>query len=238
MTTLPFHTVLVPALLCSPRLYTPLLPTVWAHGAATIADTRRDESIAGMADRLLATAPKRFALVAVSMGGYVALEVARRAPERIIALGLISTSARPDTPEQVMGRLAQNAAVIEGRFSELVERTFPVLVDPAHEQDADLMDFWCQTASEVGGDAFVRQNLAAVKRADMRPLLPSITVPTAVIHGRGDRLIPPEHGEALAARIPGALLTLIDDAGHLVVHEQPVAVAAAVDALLTRCDQR
>lgn len=238
MTTLPFHTVLVPGLLCSPRLYTPLLPTVWAHGAATIADTRRDETIAGMADRLLATAPERFALVAVSMGGYVALEVARRAPERITALGLISTSARPDTPEQVTSRLTQNAAVIEGRFSELVETTFPALVDPAHERDTDLMDFWRQTASEVGGEAFVRQNLAALKRADMRTVLPSITVPTAVIHGRGDRLISPEHGAELAARIPGALLTLIDDAGHFVVHEQPVAVAAAVDALLTRCNQQ
>ena len=63
-------------------------------------------------------------------------------------------------------------------------------------------------------------------------------IPGVLIHGRSDRLIPPEHGQELAARIPGAQLTLIDDAGHFVVHEQPVAVAAAVDALLTRCGQQ
>ena len=80
MATAPVHTVLVPGLLCSARLYEQLLPPVWSYGAATIADTRRDSTMTGMAQRLLAAAPERFALVGLSMGGYVALEVMRLAP--------------------------------------------------------------------------------------------------------------------------------------------------------------
>ena len=79
MTSRPFHTVLVPGLACSARLYEKLMPYVWEYGAATVADTRRDHSIGGIAERLLADAPPRFALAGISMGGYVALEVMRQA---------------------------------------------------------------------------------------------------------------------------------------------------------------
>ena len=114
------HTILVPGLLCSPRLYAPVLPALWRCGAVTVADTRRDRSIPAIAARLLAEAPERFALAGLSMGGYVALEVVRQAPERVAALALLSTSARPDTPEQTAVRREQLAMVAEGRFDEVV----------------------------------------------------------------------------------------------------------------------
>ena len=73
----PVHTIMVPGLACSARLYSTILPTVWAHGAVTVADNRRDDTMSAMAQRLLADAPARFALVGLSLGGYVALEVIR-----------------------------------------------------------------------------------------------------------------------------------------------------------------
>jgi len=226
------QTVLVPGLLCSARLYGRVLPAVWRHGSVTIADTRRDDTIPAIAARLLAEAPERFALVGLSMGGYVALEVMRQAPGRVAALALISTSARPDTPEQRAARREQLAAVRDGRFDELVERVFPVLVDEGAREDEDLRAAWRAMAREVGPDAFARQLEACIARADARPLLDAIGCPAAVVHGTGDGLIPIENGEELAAGIPGARFTRVERCGHMSALERPAEVAAALERLL------
>jgi len=118
MATPGLHTVFIPGLLCSARLYDPVLPTAWAHGAVTVADSRRDDTIHAMAARLLDDAPERFVLVGLSMGGYVAHEVMRLAPERVSGLALISTSARPDSAEQLENRQGQRQAVLDGRFDD------------------------------------------------------------------------------------------------------------------------
>ena len=226
------HTILVPGLACSAGVYGHVLPALWAHGAVTVADTRRDDSIGAMADRLLRSAPDRFALVGVSMGGYVALEVVRRAPSRVSGLGLVSTTARPDGPDQIAGRRAQAAATRDGRYAAIVDGAFPVLVDPSHRDDAELLDTWRRLAHEVGPDAFVRQLRACIDRHDSRPLLPEITCPVTVVHGLGDQLLPVDLARDTAAAIPGASLELIPDAGHMALQENPGAVAAALDQLL------
>jgi pimeloyl-ACP methyl ester carboxylesterase len=187
-----------------------------------------------MAERLLAAAPRRFVLVGVSMGGYVALEVMRRAPERVRALALISTSARPDTPEQADGRRRQIEMTRAGGFDDLVLGAFPALVDESNREDAAIAAFWSRMAHEVGADAFCAQQRAATGREDARPTLATITCPTAVVHGAGDRLIPVENGHELVAAIPGAVGTIIDGAGHMALQEQPAAVASALRDLLAR----
>jgi pimeloyl-ACP methyl ester carboxylesterase len=227
------HTVLVPALLCSPRLYEPVLPTLWSFGATTVADTRRDDSIAEMAQRLLATVGGPFVLVGVSMGGYIALEVVRQAPERVLALALLSTSARPDTPDQTAARREQIGMVRSGRFDELVEAAFPLLVDVGNADDGPLRSTWRTMAAEVGPEAFFRQQEAVIGRTDSRPILPTISCPTLVVHGTGDQLIDPENGRELAEHIPGAHLELLDDCGHSPTLERSDATAAALASLLT-----
>jgi pimeloyl-ACP methyl ester carboxylesterase len=96
--TEPLPIVLVPGLLTSPRLYAEQLPALWQHGPVTIASTTRDNTIAGLARRILADAPPRFALAGLSMGGYICFELARQAPDRVSRLALLDTTARPDTP--------------------------------------------------------------------------------------------------------------------------------------------
>ena len=234
MTSRPLHTVLVPGLACSARLYEKLMPCVWKYGAATVADTRRDHSIGAIAERLLADAPPRFALAGISMGGYVALEVMRQAPERVRGLALISTSARSDTLEQQESRRQQIDLTHAGKFNVLVEAAFPLLVDPNHRDDDHLAEFWSKMAHEIGPDVFCAQLEAVINRLDSRPLLPTIDCPTAVIHGAGDQLVPPDHARETAAGIPRATLTIIDGGGHMVAQEQPAAVCKAVDLLLTQ----
>ena len=234
MTQGSIHTVAIPGLCCSARLYEPVLPNLWTHGAVTIADTRRDRSLRGIAERLLSDAPSRFALAGISMGGYVALEVMRHAPERVLAIALISTSARADAPDQAAARRVLLARVKAGGFEEVVSSAFPVLVDPRNRENTDLAAFWNDMAHEVGPAVFSRQLRAVVERGDSRRVLPQIACPAAVIHGAGDRLIPVEHGEEMAEAIGGAAFTVVEGGGHMVMQEQSNVVSAALDSLLER----
>ncbi|MBW4095882.1 MAG: alpha/beta fold hydrolase [Acidobacteria bacterium] len=198
----------------------------------SIADTRRDDSVAAMAERILRDNPGEFAVVGTSMGGYVALEILRQAPERVLALALVSTSARADTPEQVQARERQIHLVEQGQFDALVEATFPAIVATGHEGDQAMLATWRAMAASVGPEAFVRQQRAVINRRDLTALLPTITCPTAIIHGSGDRYLPAELAQESAKAIPQATLTLVPDAGHFVFYEQPEAVAVALTRLL------
>jgi pimeloyl-ACP methyl ester carboxylesterase len=226
MTTDALHTVLVPGLGCTPQIYERVLPEIWAQGPVTIADTCRDSSIGGMAERLLASAPERFALVGFSMGGFVVSDVVQRAPERLRALAFISTSSRPDTPEQAARRREQLALVRADRFDELRDTVFPPLVGPA------MAALWSQMAHEVGVEVFCRQLDAIIARPDYRAAFARVTCPTAVIHGACDRVVPVERAEEFAACIPHAVRTIVEGGGHLAIRERSEAVGAALRSVL------
>lgn len=224
--------MLVPGLACSARVWEPVLDAVWSRGPVLVADTRRDDSVEEIVARLLAAAPRRFALVRVSMGGYLNFELLRQAPERVLGVVFLSTSARADTVDQAAGREAQIDAVEEGRFEALVDAAFPAMVDPAHRDDRRLLEFWRSMAFTVGPEAFVRQLRACLGRPDSRPGLAAIDCPAAVIHGAVDHLIAPGDGAEIAAGIAGAVHTVIPDCGHMSIVEAPAAVAGAIGALL------
>lgn len=230
------QTILVPPLLCSPLVYRPIIDVAWTHGSVTVADTCHDDTVAGMAARLLRDAPEEFALLGTSMGGYVALEVVRQAPRRVRTLVLVSTSARRDTPEQLASREHQSRLVEAGDFDRLVDMAFPGVVAEQHEKDPALLGVWRATTHTVGAHVFLRQQRAVMGRADAHELLSTIDCPTMVIHGADDRLIPVEIGEEMARAIPGAELVIIEDAGHFVFLEQPEVIASAVADFLDRRD--
>lgn len=185
-----------------------------------------------MAERIIRDNDGEFALVGTSMGGYVALEVMRQAPERVTALALVSTSARADTAEQKASRAQQSALVEAGQFTALIEAAFPGVVAAANESDKTLLATWRDMTTPVGAAAFLRQQKAVVQRSDRRSVLRAVTCPTAIIHGAADRLIPVAAAQESAALLPTATFTTIESAGHLVVHEQPVATRAALDTWL------
>lgn len=230
------NTILVPPLMCSSLAYGPILDVAWAHGSVAVADTRHDDTVVAMAARLLREAPEEFALLGTSMGGYVALEVVRQAPQRVRALALVSTSARADTAEQRAARERQSGLVEAGDFDRLVDLAFPGVVAEQHVDDRALLDAWRATTHAVGPRVFLRQQRATMGRADARGLLPTIDCPTVVIHGADDRLVPVEMGEELARSIPGAELVTLAGAGHAVFLEQPDASASVVAVFLDRVD--
>ena len=218
----------VPGLNCSARLYGAQLPALWRFGPTMVTDHRRDDTMEAIAERILATAPPRFALVGLSMGGYIALTIMRAAPERVARLALLDTSARPDRPEQTERRLAQIALAQGGRFGAVADSLFPLFVHRSRHDDAELKRLVRLMAEETGSDAFVRQQKAIMARPDARPLLASIRCPTLVLVGEGDELTPPALSQEIAAAIVGARLVVVPDCGHLSTLEQPDAVNRAL----------
>ena len=224
----PLPTVLVPGLSCSPRLYGEQVPVLWRYGPVTVADHTRDDSMAGIARRILSSAPPRFALVGLSMGGYIAFEIMRQAADRVDRLALLDTAARADAPEQTERRRGQMTLAETGRFVEIRDLTWPLLVHKSRHDDAALKRIHYAMSDEVGAEAFLRQQTAILNRVDSRPLLLSIRCPALVLVGDADELTPPERAREMAAAIPGAKLTVVPECGHLSTLERPAAVTAAL----------
>jgi pimeloyl-ACP methyl ester carboxylesterase len=226
--TEPLPIVLVPGLNCSARLYGEQIPVLWRHGPVTVADHTRDSSMASIARRILAAAPPQFALAGLSMGGYIALEMTRQAPERVLKLALLDTNARAETPEQTERRKPLIAMAEQGRFGDVPDLQFPVFVHRDRHGDETLRRLVRAMAEETGPQAFLRQQQAIISRQDARPTLAAIACPTLVIVGDGDELTPPVLAEEIAAGIPGARLVVIPGCGHLSTVERPQAVNAAL----------
>jgi len=224
----PLPIVLIPGLLASARMYAAQIPQLWRAGPVMIADHTRDASMSAVARRILGTAPARFALAGLSMGGYIAFEILRQAPERIAKVALLDTSARADAPEQTAMRRAQMTLAAQGRLAEVVEQQFPRLVHRARHADASLREVFNLMAEEVGAAGFIRQQTAILGRSDSRPTLGSVRCPALVLVGEGDELTPPERAAEIAAGIRGAHLVTVPQCGHVSTLEQPVEVTRAL----------
>ncbi|WP_449220332.1 alpha/beta fold hydrolase [Tistrella mobilis] len=227
--------VLLPGLLCDHDLWASVLDGLADRAEMTVADLTRDDNVAAMAARVLTevTAP-RFALAGLSMGGYVAQEIMRQASERVIGLALLDTSARADTEEQTARRRALIDVASRGRFKGVTPRLLPVLIHERRLTDETLTGRIMAMAERVGHPAFLRQQEAIMARPDGRADLARITCPTLVVCGREDALTPLPLAEEMAAAIPGAMLHVIEDCGHLPPMERPAEAVAAMAGWLDR----
>ena len=226
--------LLIPDLAGSPRIYAPVLPAIWGFGPVMVASHIRDDNMGAIARRILAQAPPRFALAGHSMGGYIAFEMMRQAPERIMKLALINTQARPDTPEATARRRGQIARAQTGEYHAVLDELFPGFVHPSRRDDASLRQLVHEMGDDIGADAFVRQQNAIIGRADSRPTLARITCPTLVLTGDEDNTISNSLSVEMADSIRAAKLRILPDCGHLPQVEQPQATAEAMVEWLRR----
>lgn len=226
MSDTPLPLVLLPGLLCDAPLWAHQLHHLGRERVVTVADLRHDDSLAAMAVRTLAAAPPRFALAALSMGGYAAMAMLRAAPERIVRLALLDTSARADTDEQRTRRRVLLDLSRRGHFKGVTPRLLPYYLHPdslaAREPGGTVMAM----AERLGPEVFLRQQRAIIDRPDSRGLLPRIAAPTLVVCGREDAATPLARAEEIAALVPGARLAVIEECGHLSPLERPQAVTA------------
>lgn len=198
-----------------------------AHPVTSFALTPH-ATIGALAEMALSRAPAgRFALAGLSMGGYVALEIVRQAPERVAALALLDTSARPDSAEQTQAR--RSGITASGRdFEAVVRGLFPRLLHPSRVGDPAFEAVLLSMAQRIGRAGYVRQQEAIIGRIDSRPTLARIACPTLVLCGRQDVLLPLELSEEMHAGIAGSRLVVVETSGHLSAMEQPEAVNDAL----------
>ena len=159
--------LLVPGLVSSPRIFAPVVPALWQFGPVTVANHIRDDHMGAIARRILAEAPPRFALAGHSMGGYIAFEIIRQAPDRVARLALINTQARPDTPEATERRRGMMARAKSGGYRGVLDELFPGFVHPSRREDAALRQFVHDMGDDVGVEAFCRQQTAVISRPEL-----------------------------------------------------------------------
>jgi pimeloyl-ACP methyl ester carboxylesterase len=220
--------LLVPGLGGSPRIYAPVIAALWRYGPVTVANHIRDDNMAVIARRILAEAPPRFALAGHSMGGYIAFEIMRQAPQRVAKLALINTQACADTPEATARRKGQIARAQAGEFRAVLDELFPGFVHTSRRGDCTLRKLVHEMGDDIGPEAFVRQQIAVMGRVDSRPSLAWIKCPTLVLSGDEDNTIPNSLSVEMADAIHGAKLTILTACGHLPQPEHPEATANAL----------
>ena len=226
-------TVFLPGLICDQRLWRDIIDGLADDIAPMVADLRLDDSVAAMAARTLAAAPPRFALAGLSMGGYVALEIMRQAPERVTHLALFDTSARADTEERRETRRKGIEMIGQGKFIGVSRGLLGQLVAP-HHLGTPLADEVQAMSERVGGAVYIRQQKAIMGRIDSLPHLKDIAVPTLVGVGILDKMTPPDLAKEMAANIAGAELAQFPDAAHLPTMENPAPVVEAMRDWLAR----
>ncbi|MGX1499924.1 pimeloyl-ACP methyl ester carboxylesterase [Labrenzia sp. MBR-25] len=223
----------IPGLLCTEALYAPQI-VAFADRPIMVANHREHDSITAIAASILEKAPERFSLISLSMGGYIAMEIMREAPERVARLALLDTNARADTPEQSERRQFLIDLTRKKGFSKVPHLLYPGFVHEKREDDEELKAIVVEMAQDTGPEAFIRQQTALINRIDARPRLGEIACPTLVLVGEGDRLTPVEISQEIHSHIPRSELAVIEGCGHLSTLEAPEKVTAVLRDFLNR----
>jgi pimeloyl-ACP methyl ester carboxylesterase len=226
--------ILLPGLACDEGLWREILPTL--HGATRRVRVNtshtRHASLGEMAAALLAENPGPLHLAGCSMGGMLALEVWRAAPQRVQGLALLGTTARADTPELLALRSQAIELFAAGRMEEVLRANVLFAFHPLGAARAGLVEDYLAMIRRAGARQLITQNRAVMARADRRAELPQITCPVLVACGEADQITPPEHAREMAAAMAHARLEIVPGAGHMLTMEQPARVGALLQAWL------
>jgi pimeloyl-ACP methyl ester carboxylesterase len=219
------HVIVTPGFMLDADLWTDTHVGLEEIGPVLCADFSQGDSIEAFADQLLEDAmPGRFLLIGFSMGGYVAREALRRAPDRVAALVMCGTSARGDGALQARRQAsagAKSANAFTGLSRNAILRAFG-----DDNPDAGLVERVRQAGDELGGEVFMRQS--NLHRAGDIDRLGEIACPTLVIAGEKDRLRSLEESQELRDGIPGATMQVIEGAGHMMPMETPDALTGVI----------
>lgn len=220
--------VLLPGLMCDARVFWPQIAELSAFMAVTVAPVTQGERIEEIASNLLDQLPKRFALAGLGLGGMVALELLRRAPDRISRIALIDTSPLAETPQAAAAREMLIVKARSGKMSEVMRAEVqPTYLAPGPDR-ATVMDIVLDMADTLGPEVYVRQARAMQRCRDQQAVLRKCKVPALVMCGAFDKINPVKRQSFMAELIPNARLTVIDDAGHLPTLEQPQSSTGAL----------
>ena len=220
--------VLLPGMMCDARLFRPQIAALSGTRTLLLAPIIARDSVAALAADVLAAAPPVFALAGLSMGGIVAMEVLRQAPHRVERIALLDTNPLAETEAVKARRGPQIEAVRAGRLAEIMRDEMKPNYLADGPGKAAILDLCMDMALDLGPAVFARQSRALMTRPDQTGTLRRARVPTLALCGRADTLCPVERHALIAGLVPGAVLEIIDGAGHLPTLEQPDVTNAAL----------
>ncbi len=221
--------LLVPGLLCDAALWRHQLEGLSDAAEVWVTDKHTGyASIGEIAHAIMQEAPAKFSVAGLSMGGYIALEMALNWSARIERLILLDTTAAADTPSQTERRETLIELARRGKIEEIIQSLLPAFVHPERLRDLELVSEIVEMAKRVGTDKFIRQQEAIISRRNQTSNLHRIACPALVICGREDALTPLECSEKLTAGIPDSELLVVPDCGHLSTMESPRRVTEAM----------
>lgn len=225
--------VFIPGFMCDARAFLPQIVHLgWRH-AAMVFVPGVEETVERLSERLLAIAPPEFALVGHGLGGDVAIDVLRRAPERVLRVALVSTDPLAEPPKTAAAREARIVAAKSGRLREALAEEWPEAAFAPTEWRAEVRAVVADMGMTLGEGVFIRQSRALQRRPDQSKALRRALMPALVIAGAADGLVPVRRQEVLAGLLPQGRLHIVPDAGNLPMLEQPEAVSATLEAFLT-----
>ena len=223
--------LLLPGMMCDARLFAPQIAAFSGTRAVQVAPMIGD-TIEAIAAGVIANAPPRFALAGLSMGGIVAMDVLRQAPDMVSRLALLDTNPMGETPEVAAAREPQIALVKAGRLEDVMrDEMKPRYLAPGPRR-IEVLNIVMEMAGALGPEMFVSQSRALMRRRDAQDTLRRAACPTLVLCGSHDTVCPVSTHELMAGLIPGATLEIIEDAGHLPTLEKPEETTAALDRWL------
>ncbi len=220
--------VMIPGMMCDARLFAPQIAAFSGGRTVQVADISGHDSVAALADAVLADAPPRFALLGLSMGAIVAMEMLARAPRRVERLALLDTNPKPESDAVARHRLPQIDRVLQGELAAVMRDQMKPGYLASGPRQAQVLDLTMDMALALGPDVFARQSRALMTRPDQQDTLRAARLPALVLCGREDRLCPVHRHELMAGLIDDATLEIIDSAGHLPTLEQPETTNAAI----------
>ncbi|MFK7874681.1 MAG: alpha/beta fold hydrolase [Paracoccaceae bacterium] len=225
---MPEPLVLLPGLMCDARLFGPQIAELSSEFSVMVCPITQGERVEEIASTLLDQLPTRFALAGLSMGGIVAMEILRRAPDRVSRLALISTNPLSETPQVAAMREPQMVKARTGRLRQVIrDEMKPNYLAPGPFR-SEILDLVMEMADVLGPEVFVRQSRALQRRKDQQATLRKCKVPTMVLCGAHDQLCPVKRHEFMAELIPQARLVVLPDSGHLPCLEQAPETTAAL----------
>lgn len=224
--------LLIPGQLSTDLMWLPQAAALADIAAITIADQNRAETIPSIAGSVLEQAPPRFVLAAHGMAGFIAFEMLRRAPDRVLGLALLDTLAPADNAAQTARRQRYLEQVAAGHFVDIVDERIPVVVHPSRIADPAVAGIVRRMAMDTGPARFAAQTRAIMGRPDSRPSLRDIRCATVLVWGRQDGMATHDHQQEMLAGIANARLAILEDTGHFTTLERPGDVARILRELI------
>jgi pimeloyl-ACP methyl ester carboxylesterase len=224
--------ILIPGMMCDARAFLPQIMTLSKGRTITIALPTPGATVEDISTRILASAPQKFVLVGQGLGGDVALDIVRRAADRVSRIVLLSTDPLAEAPVIAAAREARMIAARAGRLIEAMAEEVPLSSLADTPQRLDVFATLKDMALDLGPAVFAAQSRAMQRRPDQQKTLRRAMLPALILAGAEDRLVPLRRQELVAGLMPFAKLAVIEGAGHMAPLEQPQAVTDALEAFL------